>query len=79
MTSIKRARHISAAAATGLVQSGDWVDYGAIPAQPDAFDSTLDDRTDRNIRFGEREFVVRTCHNDDRWVSNDNHLSAGST
>ena len=36
----------------------------------------LDDRTERNVRFGGREFEVRTYPNDDRWVSNANHASA---
>jgi|GEM_PF-6957223 len=34
-------RHVSSAEAAGLVQSGDWVDYGAVLAQPDAFDTAL--------------------------------------
>ena len=38
----------------------------------------LDDRTERNVRFGGREFEVRTYPNDDRWVSNDNHVSAAT-
>ena len=35
------ARHISAEAAAGMVQSGDWLDYGAVLGQPDAFDRAL--------------------------------------
>ena len=37
----KRARPVSSAEAAGLVRSGDWVDYGAVLAQPDAFDDAL--------------------------------------
>ncbi len=37
----KRARHISAAEAAGLVRSGDWVDYGITICQPDVFDKAL--------------------------------------
>src|SRR3954452_9046682 len=48
MTTIasKTARHISADAAAALVQPGDWIDYGAVLAQPDAFDSALARRID---------------------------------
>ena len=41
MTTTTPARRISAATAAGLVRSGDWVDYGAVLAQPDAFDTAL--------------------------------------
>ena len=40
----KSARHISAETAAALVRSGDWLDYGAVLAQPDAFDRALADR-----------------------------------
>ena len=33
---------ISAGEAAGLVRSGDWLDYGAVLAQPDAFDEALE-------------------------------------
>jgi len=35
------ARTISAGEAAGLVRSGDWLGYGAVLAQPDAFDQAL--------------------------------------
>lgn len=35
------ARHISATEAAGMVQSGMWIDYGAVLAQPDVFDHAL--------------------------------------
>ncbi len=35
------ARHITATEAAALVQSGMWLDYGAVLAQPDAFDAAL--------------------------------------
>ena len=38
------ARHISAADAAGLIQSGIWIDYGAVLAQPDVFDAALAQR-----------------------------------
>ena len=41
MTECRRARPISAAAVAGLVRSGDWVHYGAVLAQPDAYDDAL--------------------------------------
>ena len=34
----RSARRITPAEAAGLVKSGDWVDYGAVLAQPDVFD-----------------------------------------
>jgi len=37
----RSARRITAAEAAGLVKSGDWVDYGAVLAQPDVFDRAL--------------------------------------
>ena len=39
--STRTARHITAEAAAALVKSGDWVDYGAVLSQPDAFDVAL--------------------------------------
>lgn len=39
-------RTISAEAAAALVQSGDWVDYGAVLSQPDVFDQALAARVD---------------------------------
>ena len=45
MTTVaKSARRISAQAAAALVRSGDWLDYGAVLAQPDAFDKALAER-----------------------------------
>ena len=40
------AQRISADEAAGLVQSGMWVDYGAVVGQPDMFDSALARRKD---------------------------------
>jgi acyl-CoA hydrolase len=39
-----KAKTISAREAAALVHSGDWVDYGAVLAQPDAFDQALAER-----------------------------------
>ncbi len=39
-----QAKTISAREAAGLVRSGDWLDYGAVLAQPDAFDQALAER-----------------------------------
>ena len=52
----RSARHITADEAAALVKSGDWVDYGAVLAQPDAFDRALAARTMelRNVR-------IRSC------------------
>ena len=51
---MKSARRISAEEAAALVGSGDWLDYGAVLAQPDAFDEALAERIDElsnvNIR-----------------------------
>ena len=44
MNATEQARCISAAEAAALVHSGDWVDYGAVLAQPDAFDDALAER-----------------------------------
>ncbi len=50
------ARHISAVEAAALVQSGDWLDYGAVLGQPDAFDHAL------AARAGElRDVSIRSC------------------
>ena len=50
----KSARRITAEGAAALVSSGDWLDYGAVLAQPDAFDAALAERIDEisnvNIR-----------------------------
>ena len=35
---MKLASHITAEAAAAMVKTGDWVDYGAVLGQPDAFD-----------------------------------------
>lgn len=42
--SSRTARPITAAAAAGLVQSGDWVEYGSALCQPDLFDEALAQR-----------------------------------
>ncbi len=49
----KRARHISAVEAAGLVKSGDWVDYGITVCQPDVFDKALAARKSEltNVKF----------------------------
>jgi acyl-CoA hydrolase len=46
MKGVAVARHVSAAEAAALVTSGDWLDYGAVLAQPDAFDTALAGRVD---------------------------------
>lgn len=40
----KAAQRITAEDAAALVRSGDWLDYGAVLAQPDAFDAALAQR-----------------------------------
>src|SRR5450631_1672148 len=50
------ARRISAAEAAGLVNSGDWVDYGAVLAQPDVFDRALAAR-----KAELRDVKIRSC------------------
>jgi acyl-CoA hydrolase len=50
------ARRISAAEAAGLVKSGDWVDYGAVLAQPDVFDRALAARKSEL-----RSVKIRSC------------------
>ena len=42
MTRTTPAKTISAPEAAGLVRSGDWLDYGAVLAQPDAFGAIID-------------------------------------
>jgi acyl-CoA hydrolase len=49
-------RRISAAEAAGLVKSGDWVDYGAVLAQPDVFDRALAAR-----KAELRDVKIRAC------------------
>jgi hypothetical protein len=44
MTRAEPAKTITAREAAGLVRSGDWVDYGAVLAQPDVFDQALAER-----------------------------------
>jgi len=52
----KSARPVTAQDAAALVRSGDWLDYGAVLAQPDAFDRALAERT------GElRNVSIRGC------------------
>src|SRR5438128_8224922 len=47
------ARRVSARDAAALVRSGDWLDFGAVLAQPDAFDKALAQRVDelRNVNI----------------------------
>jgi acyl-CoA hydrolase len=52
----RSARRITAAEAAGLVKSGDWVDYGAVLAQPDAFDRALAAR-----KAELRDVKIRAC------------------
>ena len=47
---------MTAAEAAGLVKSGDWVDYGAVLAQPDVFDCALAERKSEL-----REIKIRAC------------------
>jgi len=55
MTS-KTAQRILATTAAAMVRSGDWIDYGAVLGQPDAFDEALAQRV------GELEAVnIRGC------------------
>ena len=51
MTRSKPAKTISAREAAALVRSGDWLDYGAVLAQPDVFDQALAERASelRNV------------------------------
>lgn len=50
------ARRITADQAAALVRSGMWIDYGAVLAQPDAFDTALAKRKD-----GLRAVKIRSC------------------
>jgi acyl-CoA hydrolase len=52
----RSARRITAAEAAGLVKSGDWVDYGAVLAQPDVFDRALAAR-----KAELRDVKIRAC------------------
>ena len=47
------AQKLTAEDAAALVRSGDWLDYGAVLAQPDAFDAALAGRVDelRNVNI----------------------------
>ena len=49
----KSAKLLTAEDAAALVRSGDWLDYGAVLAQPDAFDAALAARVDelRNVNI----------------------------
>ena len=49
----KSARLISAEEAATMVRSGDWLDFGAVLAQPDVFDKALAQRVDelRNVNI----------------------------
>lgn len=51
MTRSKPAKTISAREAAALVRSGDWLDFGAVLAQPDVFDQALAERASelRNV------------------------------
>jgi len=52
----RSAQRVSAEEAAGMVRSGDWLDYGAVLAQPDAFDAAL------AARVGELHNVnIRGC------------------
>ncbi|MGE0818325.1 MAG: acetyl-CoA hydrolase/transferase family protein [Candidatus Nanopelagicales bacterium] len=50
------AQRVSAAEAAAVVRSGDWVDYGAVLCQPDAFDRALASRADEL-----RQVKIRSC------------------
>ncbi len=52
----RSARRITAAEAAGLVKSGDWVEYGAVLAQPDVFDRALAAR-----KAELRDVKIRSC------------------
>jgi acyl-CoA hydrolase len=55
-TAAKSAQRISPEAAAALVRSGDWLDYGAVLGQPDAFDKAL------SARIAElRDVSIRAC------------------
>jgi acyl-CoA hydrolase len=52
----RSARRITPVDAAGLVNSGDWVDYGAVLAQPDVFDRALAAR-----KAELRDVKIRSC------------------
>ena len=52
----RSARRITAAEAAALVKSGDWVEYGAVLAQPDVFDRALAAR-----KAQLRDVKIRAC------------------
>jgi acyl-CoA hydrolase len=52
----RSARRITAVDAAGLVKSGDWVEYGAVLAQPDVFDRALAAR-----KAELRDVKIRSC------------------
>ena len=55
-THARSARRITAVEAAGLVKTGDWVDYGAVLAQPDVFDRALAAR-----KAELRDVKIRSC------------------
>src|SRR4051794_29163413 len=56
VTKMETARRVSPEEAAALVRSGDWLDYGAVLAGPDAFDRALAERA------GElRNVSIRSC------------------
>jgi acyl-CoA hydrolase len=55
-TQRRAALRVSAADAANLVKSGDWVDYGALLAQPDVFDRALAAR-----KLELRDVKIRAC------------------
>ena len=52
----RSAQQIAAEAAAALVRAGDWLDYGAVLGQPDAFDRALAERVDEL-----RDVNIRGC------------------
>ena len=56
---IKKAKHVTAKEAAGLVSSGMWLDYGFAICQPDVFDAAL------GLRARELKGVkISQLHND---------------
>lgn len=53
VVTMKSARRVTAEDAAALVHSGDWLDYGAVLAGPDAFDTALAERVGelRNVNI----------------------------
>src|SRR5438309_2296652 len=53
VVTMKSAQRVTAEDAAALVRSGDWLDYGAVLAQPDAFDTALAERVGelRNVNI----------------------------